>query len=101
MLNEMMIGRFKCPVCGRVFFGPLLRYWCPYCGVSAENDTPVISEVGTRITTRDEDGIACYTGIHSIRDRTYAPELSVTAMMEVLERLCQLEEQQEEEEDNG
>lgn len=97
MLNELLIGRMRCPVCGRYFFGDLKFYWCPYCGTNSDGEvikTPG-SDESTRITARDENQVAVYTGIHSYKNKTYAPYLSEYAVAEILEKLCKLEEEKE------
>ena len=99
MLNEMLFGRFRCPFCGRVFYGPLLHYWCPFCGMTEDSPIPTKTEDNERITARDDDGIPYYIGPHTFRTKTYAPDMSITATMEVLEKLCKLEEEKENEED--
>lgn len=99
MLNEMIFGRFRCPFCGRVFYGPLLHYWCPFCGMTEDSPIPTKTEDNERITARDDDGIPYYIGPHTFRTKTYAPDMSITATMEVLEKLCKLEEEKENEED--
>lgn len=97
MLNELMVGRFKCPFCGRIFYGPLLHYWCPFCGMSEESPLPEKTEDTKRLTARDEDGVPYYNGVHTFKSKTYAPEMSMRAIMEVLEKLCELEEEKENE----
>lgn len=99
MLNEMLFGRFRCPFCGRVFYGPLLHYWCPFCGMTEDSPIPTKTEDNERITARDDDGVPYYIGPHTFRTKTYAPDMSITAVMEVLEKLCKLEEEKENEED--
>lgn len=40
MLNEMISGRYECPVCGRYHhYIPLNSWWCPYCGPSLNTIT--------------------------------------------------------------
>ena len=95
MLNELIIGRMQCPVCGRYMFGDLKYWWCPYCGKNGAEDTAIISNPINRITARDENGIAVYVGIHSMNSRTYAPYMGINAITEVLERLCEKEEEDE------
>ena len=99
MLNEMLFGRFRCPFCGRVFYGPLLPYWCPFFGMTEDSPIPTKTEDNERITARDDDGVPYYIGPHTFRTKTYAPDMSITAVMEVLEKLCKLEEEKENEED--
>ncbi len=101
MLNELMVGRFKCPVCGRIFYGPLLHYWCPFCGMTENSPFPEITEENDRLTDRDENGIPYYIGVHTLKSKTYAPDMSMRAIMEVLEKLCEFEEKKEEQENNG
>ena len=96
MLNELIIGRMKCPVCGRYMFGNLKQYWCPFCGNSNNEEiNNVISSPTERITNRDENGVAVYIGAHSFNNYTYAPYLNEYAKAEVLEKLCVLEEEKE------
>ena len=95
----MLFGRFRCPFCGRVFYGPLLHYWCPFCGMTEDSPIPTKTEDNERITARDDDGVPYYIGPHTFRTKTYAPDMSITAVMEVLEKLCKLEEEKENEED--
>ena len=96
MLNEMILGRMKCPVCGRYFFTNLRLYWCPFCGTSSTGEVEK-AESSQRITSRDEDGIAVYVGPHTFNSMTYAPFLNERAMSEILEKLCELEEEKEHE----
>lgn len=99
MLNELILGRMKCPVCGRYFFGDLKMYWCPYCGINSYGQQiPSASSTKDRITSRDENSIAVYIGEHSFKNKTYAPYLNEYAISEILERLCELEEEKEENE---
>ena len=96
MLNEMILGRMKCPVCGRYFFSNLKYYWCPYCGTTNNGEIKK-TEITQRITSRDQDGIAVYIGPHTFNTMTYAPFLGERAMAEVLEKLCKMEEEKENE----
>ncbi len=95
MLNELIIGRMRCPVCGRYFFGDLKFWWCPYCGINSEGEiiAPATNEETKRITARDENNIAIYIGEHSYSKKTYAPYLSQLAIAEILEKLCEMEEE--------
>lgn len=95
MLNELIIGRRQCPVCGRYIFGDLKYWWCPYCGSDNTEENIIISNPTDRITARDENGIAVYIGIHSPNSYTYAPYMGINAIAEVLERLCEKEEEDE------
>lgn len=97
MLNELLIGRMRCPVCGRYMFGDLKFWWCPFCGNNSENEVIAAPTSTARITARDENGIAVYIGEHSYRKKTYAPYLSQFAMAEILEKLCKMEEENENE----
>ena len=99
MLNEMLFGRFQCPFCGRIFYGPLLHYWCPFCGMTEDSPEPTKTADNERITTRDEDGVPYYIGPHTFKTKTYAPDMSLSAIMEVLEKLCKLEEEKENKKD--
>ena len=93
MLNELIIGRMKCPVCGRYLFGDLQYWWCPYCGSNGADKENIIISDNSRLTDRDENGIAVYTGIHSMNHYTYAPYMGSNAVAEILERLCEMEEE--------
>lgn len=97
MLNEMIIGRMKCPVCGRYLFGQLKGYWCPYCGTTSKGEIIITPMLDGRITARDENNIPVYTGLHSYQSKTYAPYLNPNAIAEILEKLCLMEEEKENE----
>lgn len=99
MLNELIIGRMRCPVCGRYFFGDLKFWWCPFCGTNSDGEVVASSssENTERITERDENGIATYIGEHSMHKHTYAPYLNARAISEILEKLCKFEEEKENE----
>lgn len=101
MLNELIIGRMRCPVCGRYFFGNLNLWWCPFCGTTTEGEQYISQSPTGRITTRDENGIAVYTGIHSDKSKAYAPYLTEYAIVEILEKLCEMEEEKENENISG
>ena len=93
MLNEMLIGRFLCPVCERIIYFPIRGYWCPYCGASLNQDE-LVEEVTTssRITDRDERGRPYYKGKYTFRSRAYSQDMSLAAIDEMLEKLTQYEE---------
>jgi hypothetical protein len=95
MLNELMIGRMKCPVCGRYLFGDLKFWWCPYCGTNSEGEVIITQVTTDRITARDANNIPVYIGAFSPKRITYAPYMSANAIAEVLEKLCILEEEKE------
>ena len=97
MLNELIIGRMQCPVCGRYLFGDLNLWWCPFCGTTSKGEQYISQSPLERITARDENGIAVYTGIHSFKNKTYAPYLNEYAVAEILEKLCKMEEEKENE----
>ena len=93
MLRELLKFRFGCPVCGRILYYPLKGYWCPYCGVNltSQNQAQEV-DLKDRLTARDEKGVPYYCGIHTVRSKTYAQDIGLTAIAEVLEKLCQYEE---------
>lgn len=96
MLNELLRCCFGCPVCGRILYRPLKGYWCPYCGADVEQGEPnKIIDLKNRLTARDENGIPYYCGEHTLHSLTYAQDMNVTAIIEVLEKLCQYEEIEE------
>ena len=90
MLNELLLRNFVCPVCGKRIEFFTRGYWCPFCGTSLNDDE--VTEPPVRLTMRDEDGIPVYIGTKSFKPQTYAPFLSQSAMIEILERLCKWEE---------
>lgn len=110
MLNELLRFYYACPVCGRILYQPRRGYWCPFCGTDLDHNEPVVkkfSEEG-RITARAESGLPYYIGPFTMRERAFAQDLNLTAIAEILEKLCQYEELEEEnangsseEEDNG
>lgn len=93
MLNEMIRYGFICPVCGRLtYFHRHPLYWCPYCGTRNENSEIVKTLSLPRITKRDIHGNAQYIGENGFYPESYGPQLSTTAIIEILERLCYYEE---------
>ena len=91
MLNELF-GKRDCPVCGRHFAFPVTGWWCPLCGASFSDE---ITDKGTtppRITKRDEEGAVQYIGEYGFTSPCYVGELSLTAMLDIIERLCRWEE---------
>ena len=84
MLNELIIGRRQCPVCGRYIFGNLKYWWCPYCGSDNTEENIIISNPTDRITARDENGVAVYIGIHSPNSYTYAPYMGINAIHQIV-----------------
>lgn len=92
MLNEMINLRFICPLCGKPIDHFINGYWCPFCGnelYHSEEDETIPPK---RLTSRDDEGYAVYIGEKSFRPFEYAPRLSQSAMIEILERLCKWEE---------
>ena len=102
MLNELIKGCFSCPVCGRILYYPLKGWWCPFCGTDIKADQQYINiiDLKNRLTARDENGVPYYCGQHTFNSRTYSQDLKITAISEILEKLCQYEEA-EEEQSNG
>ena len=49
-----------------------------------------------RITARDEYGTPYYCGRHTMRNRAYVQDIELSAIAEILEKLCQYEELDEE-----
>jgi hypothetical protein len=97
MLNEMIRHGFVCPVCGRLtFFHQHPLYWCPYCGSSTSNSKVINTISLPRLTKRDANGNAQYIGEFGFYPESYGPQLSTTAVIEILERLCYYEEIREE-----
>jgi hypothetical protein len=106
MLNELLKIRFGCPVCGRILYPPIVRgYWCPYCGTDLNHQEPVEIHMSEgRLTARAESGLPYYVGNFTHQERCYAQDMSLSAIAEVLEKLAQYEDLEEEEnngEDNG
>ncbi len=103
MLNEMLIGRLACPVCERIIYGPLRGWWCPYCGRDLNEENAVEQTFTNRLTARAENGMPYYIGHFSFRERAYPQDLSLGAIAEILEKLAQYEdlEEQSSGEDNG
>ena len=103
MLRELLRARYACPLCGRILYPPLKGYWCPFCGTSLKDESKIDTITLTnRITARDEYGIPYYCGRYTMRRRAYAQDIELSAIAEILEKLCQYEELDEEkEEDNG
>lgn len=98
MLNELLRYQFLCPVCGRILYRHKIRgYWCPYCGTDLTNvdEEKYQVDLSNRLTARDENGVPYYIGIHTMRERTYPQDINITATIEILEKLCQYEEQEE------
>ena len=93
MLNELLRRCFACPVCGRILYHPLKGYWCPFCGADVEKGEPnKVIDLSNRLTARDENGIPYYCGEHTLHSFTYAQDMNITAIAEILEKLCQYEE---------
>ena len=102
MLNELMTGRFICPVCQRILYYPLRGYWCPYCGVDLKHNEPTEIQMSeNRLTARTEDGLPYYIGKFTFREKAFAQDLNLSAIAEILEKLCQYEELEEKEDVNG
>ena len=93
MLNELLKCCFGCPVCGRILYRPLKGYWCPYCGADVETGQPnKIINLKNRLTARDDNGVPYYCGEHTFHSFTYPQDMSISAIEEILEKLCQYEE---------
>ena len=93
MLYELLKARYACPLCGRILYFPLKGYWCPFCGTSLRDESKIETiTLNDRITARDENGVPYYCGTHTVRERTYAQDIKLTAIAEILEKLCQYEE---------
>ena len=103
MLNEMLIGRWVCPVCERIIYGPVRGWWCPYCGRDLNDDNMIEQTYTDRLTARAENGMPYYIGRFSFRERAYPQDLGLSAIAEILEKLAQYEdlEEQSSGEDNG
>ena len=97
MLNKLLKMRFACPVCGRILYKPWRGYWCPYCGVDLNHKDPEeIDLAKSKLTKRTDTGIPYYIGKFSLREKTFAQDMSISAIAEVLEKLAQYEEAEEE-----
>ena len=69
---------------------------CPFCGADVEKGEPdKVIDLSNRLTARDENGIPYYCGEHTFHSFTYAQDMSITAIAEILEKLCQYEEIEE------
>ena len=103
MLNEMLIGNFVCPVCERILYGPLRGWWCPYCGTDLKHKAPIEYNLAeSRLTQRSESGMPYYAGKFTFRERCFPQDMSLSAIAEVLEKLAQYEDAEEQkEEENG
>jgi len=44
------------------------------------------------LTARDDNGVPYYCGEHTLHSFTYSQDMSISAIEEVLEKLCQYEE---------
>lgn len=100
MLNLLLHNCYTCPVCGRIIYGKLPGWWCPYCGRDlVKRETTEVS-FSNRLTARTETGMPYYIGKHSFREKAFAQDLELSAIAEILEKLCQYEEIAEEEEKN-
>lgn len=96
MINELLKGRFICPVCGRILYFPLKGYWCPFCGTDIKTpDKTEQLDLADRITARDENGVPYYCGRYTFNTKTYIQDIKLTALAEILEKLCQYEEIEE------
>lgn len=105
MLHELLKLRFSCPVCGRILYPHKIRgYWCPFCGtdlkLNTDQEQTKTVDLTNRITSRDENGVPVYIGEHQFRSRSYPEDINITAISEILEKLCQYEELDEEQENN-
>ena len=101
MLNEMLVGRYICPVCERIIYGPLRGWWCPYCGRDLKENTAIEKTFTDRLTARAENGMPYYIGRFSFRERAFPQDLGVSAIAEILEKLAQFEDLAEEEAKNN
>lgn len=89
MLNELIKGCFSCPVCGRIIYYPLKGWWCPFCGTAIKSkENAEIVDLKNRLTARDEKGIPYYCGKYTFNSRTYPQDIKITAIAEILEKLC-------------
>ena len=102
MLNEMFKPCFICPVCGRVLYRPLKGWWCPYCGTDLDHNEPQqINFAVGRLTARTESGLPYYIGSFTSRERCFPQDMSLSAIAEVLEKLAQYEDAEQEEVTDG
>ena len=97
MLRELLQARFGCPVCGRILYPFKIRgYWCPYCGadlaLNTEESNQVEINLKDRLTIRDENGMPSYIGEYTFKENAYPEDLNLTAITQILEKLCQYEE---------
>ena len=101
MLNELLKNKLGCPVCGRILYRPLKGYWCPYCGANVEKEeSNKIINLRNRLTGRDNNGVPYYCGEYTLCSLAYPQGIGVTAITEILEKLCQYEELSEQEEND-
>lgn len=92
----MLIGRFVCPVCERILYGPLRGYWCPYCGVDLTHKEPIEKDFSqSRLTKRSESGMPYYIGRFTFKERCFPQDLGLSAIAEILEKLAQYEDAEE------
>ncbi len=98
MINALLRRCYACPVCGRIIYGPLKGWWCPYCGRDFNTENATETNFTERLTARAENGMPYYIGRFSFRDRAYAQDLSISAIADILEKLAQYEDLAEEEE---
>ena len=103
MLNELLVCRWVCPVCERIIYGPLRGWWCPYCGRDLNDNNMVEQSYTDRLTARAENGMPYYIGRFTFKQRAYPQDLGTNAISEILEKLAQYEdlEEQSSGEDNG
>ena len=102
MLNEMFKFCFICPVCGRILYKPLKGYWCPYCGTDLDHNEPQqINFSSNRLTKRTDSGLPYYIGDFTGRERCFPQDMSLSAIAEVLEKLAQYEDAEEEVNNSG
>ena len=93
MLNEMLLGHFICPVCGRIIYRPIRGYWCPYCGLDLKHVEVIEEKLSDeRLTGRTETGVPYYKGKHTMRSKSFPQDMSLSAIAEILEKLAQYEE---------
>lgn len=102
MLNELIRARFGCPVCGRILYYPLKGYWCPYCGADLVHKEAIEIQLSdSRLTARDQLNRPYYKGNFTLREKAYAQDLNLSAISEILEKLCEYEDAEEEENNSG